>query len=66
MDTDERMATLRLLLLARAYVAKGCEMGAYAGCVMSGDTVLRRLDAGIEALSQSPELQAPVVERMEY
>jgi hypothetical protein len=66
MIRDERTTALYLLRLSRQYIAKANEQGAYAGCTLSGDTMLRRLDAGIDALAGSPELQAPVVERMEY
>jgi hypothetical protein len=66
MTTDERSQTVRLLLLARQYIAKGCEMGAYAGCTMSGERVLERLDEAIDTLEPSPEFQAPVQGRLEY
>ena len=66
MTRDERTAALYLLRLSRQYIAKANEQGVYDGCTLSGDTVLRRLDAGIEVLAGSLELQAPVVERMEY
>jgi hypothetical protein len=66
MTTDERNQTWRLLRLARAYVAKANEQGAYAGCAMSGERVLERLDAAIDAMAQSPEFQAPIQGRLEY
>ena len=41
----EKVAALRtVLVLARQYVVKGNEMGAYTGCVTSGETVLARID----------------------
>ena len=57
MTRDERSAALYLLRLAREYIVKGNEQGAYAGCALSGDTVLRRLDAGLEALAWRTEAQ---------
>jgi hypothetical protein len=55
LSTDERGAALHMLRLATMYIAKANEQGAYNGCTLSGDTVLRRLEAGIEALSHSPQ-----------
>jgi hypothetical protein len=66
MTTDERNQIWRLLRLARAYVAKANEQGAYAGCTMSGERVLERLDAALDALEPSPEFNALAVEDLEY
>lgn len=57
MTKDERDLALKLLRFAREYIVKGNEQGAYDGCALSGDTVLRRLDAGIEVLSWREEAQ---------
>ena len=59
---DERSAALYLLRLAREYIVKGCEQHAYDGCALSGDTVLRRLDAGLEALAWRTEQPAPTAQ----
>lgn len=56
---DERTAALYLLRLAREYIVKGNEQHAFDGCALSGDTVLRRLDAGIEALHDAPRDVTP-------
>jgi hypothetical protein len=62
MTRDERSAALGLLRLAREYIVKGNEQGAYAGCALSGDTVLRRLDVGLEALAWRTEAPTGKVE----
>ena len=53
MNEKDRIEALKLLKLACAFVAKGNEMGAYDGCVIRSDNVLRRLSAGIERLERA-------------
>ena len=66
MTRDERTTALYLLRLARQYVAKANEAGAYSDCVLSGDTVLRRLDEGIDVLHGVFSEPGVAVEELEY
>ena len=66
MTRDERTTALYLLRLALQYVAKANEAGAYAGCVLSGDTVLRRLNEGIDILHGTGHEPTMAVEELVY